>query len=367
MTNQTQTTSQLPTTWAAICALKSDLFAEAKQDAANNWDLRVIRSRGAVLVAEDAEGKTLLATGESWDMPKTLKGFKAALETIKGRFPTAARVLICIGCDSAESVRAMNDGDYTPWAGEATGLVYEYPESTQQPEQAAMTSEAKAAIQQMIETLSSSRKSLQARLTNWDETTALVGEQWIVCTPDAACAYKLTPIAPLGDGKKRYASECCSIVAAPLYSKEKGEEVLKYQVETRGGQSLVLMHIRDALVTDLNNVTGQENLARKALARLESRYTLTPLCPDRAIVHHSQEGDSDYSQHASKEAAWSAEQSESWVKETIAYNEWDDHATDKVKAVFMAALCEYSKDEILAAADEGCSWPEDLGFVEAKE
>lgn len=119
---------EVPTTWAAISELRKDLLAAAKADAASNWDLRVIRSRGAVLVAEDAEGKTLIATGDSWDMPKTLKGFKAALATIKSQFPTASKVFICIGCDAAESVRAMNDGEYTPWAGEAQAVVHVFPE-----------------------------------------------------------------------------------------------------------------------------------------------------------------------------------------------------------------------------------------------
>ena len=117
-----------PATWRDICELKKDVLADAKKDAGSNWNLPVVRSRGAVLVAEDAKGETLLATGDCWDMPKTLKGFKTALATIKSQFPTAAKVFICIGCDAAESVRALNDGDYTPWAGEAQAVVHAFTE-----------------------------------------------------------------------------------------------------------------------------------------------------------------------------------------------------------------------------------------------
>lgn len=114
----------VPTAWGDIKQLRSALFAEAKKDASNNWDLPVIRSRGAVLTAEDNEGKTLLSSGECWDMPHTLKKFKASLVAIKNQFPTAAKVFICIGCDSAESVMAFTDNDYTPWSGEASALIH---------------------------------------------------------------------------------------------------------------------------------------------------------------------------------------------------------------------------------------------------
>ncbi|WP_270820457.1 hypothetical protein [Aeromonas sp. Y311-2] len=268
MTNQTQTTNQLPTTWAAICALKSDLFAEAKQDAANNWDLRVIRSRGAVLVAEDAEGKTLLATGESWDMPKTLKDFKAALETIKGRFPTAARVLICIGCDGAESVRAMNDGDYTPWAGEATGLVYEYPQQEQEQQAASASKAANGELVKLLDDLSSSRNALNERLAQWERLTrsALVGEQWIICTPDALAAYKLVTVKALGNGMSEFSSEFCSLQNAPLYSQKRGKEVLARQQELRADQELVLMHIREAITKRLASIDSVEAAVRAGMA-----------------------------------------------------------------------------------------------------
>lgn len=118
----------LPATWGDICELRGNLWAEAKIDAGSNWDLPVKRSRGAVLVAEDAEGKALVASGDCWNMPKTKKEFKVALATIKSQHPTARYVFICIGCDAAESVGAMNDGDYTPWAGEAQAVVHEFTE-----------------------------------------------------------------------------------------------------------------------------------------------------------------------------------------------------------------------------------------------
>lgn len=125
-------------------------------------------------------------------------------------------------------------------------------------------------IEQLIETLSTSRVSLSERLARWNETTqsALVGNQWIICTPDASCAYKLTKHEDAGDGKVRYTSEICRIEDAPLYGKEDGEAILAYQVETRGGQELVLMRYPDALAIDLQNTERQEAIAKTALARV---------------------------------------------------------------------------------------------------
>lgn len=117
----------VPGSWGEIRKMKSDLFAAAKQDARENWDLSVIRSRGAVLVVESEAEEILAPTGECYAMPGTLKDFKQTLQTIKRHYPTAHRVWMCLGCDGAESVTDMNDGHYTPWAGEAQAVVYEYP------------------------------------------------------------------------------------------------------------------------------------------------------------------------------------------------------------------------------------------------
>lgn len=118
---------QVPGSWGEIRQMKSDLFAAAKQDARENWDLPVIRSRGAVLVVESETGETLAPTGECYAMPDTLRDFKQTLQAIKRHHPSAHLIWMNIGCDAAESVTDMNDGYCTPWAGEAQAVVYEYP------------------------------------------------------------------------------------------------------------------------------------------------------------------------------------------------------------------------------------------------
>lgn len=125
----------LPGTWKEIRKMKSDLFAAAKQDARDNWDLNVIRSRGAVLVVEDKADSPIISTGEGYSLPDTLRDFQRALAAIKRHNPTAHRVWMCIGCDAAESVTDMHNDNYTPWAGEAQAVVYEYPTTSQINEQ----------------------------------------------------------------------------------------------------------------------------------------------------------------------------------------------------------------------------------------
>lgn len=115
-----------PTTWAAIKALKSDLWDEAKTMALRDWDLPVTRSRGAVLIVTDRAGAPLIASGENYELPKSLAAFRNTTASIKAKFPNAFQIFMCVGCNSAQTVSHMNDGYYTPWAGEAEALIYEY-------------------------------------------------------------------------------------------------------------------------------------------------------------------------------------------------------------------------------------------------
>ncbi|WP_429110673.1 hypothetical protein [Aeromonas veronii] len=50
------------------------------------------------------------------------------LRSIKEVHPTAARVWLVVGVDSAVNVRDLNDGDYQPWSGEAEAIVHRYSE-----------------------------------------------------------------------------------------------------------------------------------------------------------------------------------------------------------------------------------------------
>jgi len=122
----TLTGVELPKNWSAILALKSDLFARAKDDARSNWDLPVVRSRGALLVVDDENGTNLLGTADCCYLPKTKKGFESALLDIQKSYPTARYVSICVACDSAASVMEMNGEEYQPFSGEATAVIHEF-------------------------------------------------------------------------------------------------------------------------------------------------------------------------------------------------------------------------------------------------
>lgn len=131
-----------------------------------------------------------------------------------------------------------------------------------------MNADMKAAATQLIESFTTSRAKLTESLERWDSLTAsaLVGEQWIVCTPDAMATYKLITVRQLGNGQAEYKSELCHLADAPLYSQGNGQKVLDVQRSIRIGQELVLMHIREAITTNLKMLDTQEVAVREAMA-----------------------------------------------------------------------------------------------------
>lgn len=118
----------IPSNWAGIKQLKSDLFIQAKSIAKKNSEMPVVRSRGALLTVTDATGKVLISTADVFYIPETLTKFKESLKAIKEEHPSAVHVMLSVGCDSADSVHDMNNDCYEPWTGEAYGLVHEYTE-----------------------------------------------------------------------------------------------------------------------------------------------------------------------------------------------------------------------------------------------
>lgn len=118
----------IPKTWTEIKKLKRDLYAEAKDQALSDWEYPVIRSRGGILAVADANEKVLIPTGECLYLPPNQTLYMRLLRSIKEVHPTAARVWLVVGVDSAASVRDLNDGDYQPWSGEAEAIVHLYSE-----------------------------------------------------------------------------------------------------------------------------------------------------------------------------------------------------------------------------------------------
>lgn len=118
----------IPKTWTEIKKLKRDLYSEAKDQALSDCEYPVIRSRGGVLAVADANEKVLIPTGECLYLPPNQTLYMRLLRSIKEVHPTAARVWLVVGVDSAASVRDLNDGDYQPWSGEAEAIVHLYSE-----------------------------------------------------------------------------------------------------------------------------------------------------------------------------------------------------------------------------------------------
>lgn len=118
----------IPKTWTEIKKLKRDLYAEAKDQALSDSEYPVIRSRGGILAVADANEKVLIPTGECLYLPPNQTLYMRLLRSIKEVHPTAARVWLVVGVDSAASVRDLNDGDYQPWSGEAEAIVHCYSE-----------------------------------------------------------------------------------------------------------------------------------------------------------------------------------------------------------------------------------------------
>ena len=118
----------IPKTWTEIKKLKRDLYAEAKDQALSDSEYPVIRSRGGILAVADANEKVLIPTGECLYLPPNQTLYMRLLRSIKEVHPTAARVWLVVGVDSAASVRDLNDGDYQPWSGEAEAIMHCYSE-----------------------------------------------------------------------------------------------------------------------------------------------------------------------------------------------------------------------------------------------
>ena len=133
-----------------------------------------------------------------------------------------------------------------------------------------MSTDMKAAAEQILETLASSRATLTERLERWDSltATALVGQQWVICSPDSMAAYKLITLRELGNGQAEYESRFCSLADAPLYSERASQKVLEVQRGLRAGQELAAMHIREAITIKLQALEDEEACIREALAKM---------------------------------------------------------------------------------------------------
>ena len=115
---------QLPTTWTAFKELMSETRDLAKGEAEANWDFPCHYSRGVVLTATDAEGDILISTADCVALPTTLGAYRKKLAAIVREHPNATQVYAEAGYDGADSLYAFNNGDYQPWTGAWSALVW---------------------------------------------------------------------------------------------------------------------------------------------------------------------------------------------------------------------------------------------------
>lgn len=116
---------RLPQSWREFQALIQETRQRALSDAKTTSGYPCHRSRGVMLTAEGSNGETLIACGEDYEMPKTLAGFRKAVEQLQNEFPGLHTVWAECGYDSAASVYDLNEVlDYAPWTGEAEVMVW---------------------------------------------------------------------------------------------------------------------------------------------------------------------------------------------------------------------------------------------------
>lgn len=91
------------------------------------------------------------------------------------------------------------------------------------------------------------------------------------------------------------------------------------------------------------------------------KYEISKTCPAAIIFQALDSGYYDYSEFESMDAAWEAEQKEDWVKSALAHGQ----SLDEVEAEFLSTLTESTAQEAMQAAQDGYSWPTELGYVNA--
>lgn len=122
---------RLPTSGRELQAMLSDVRQRALRDAKASTTFKCHRSRGVKVTADNGLGHSLIVSGDDFEFPKTLAGFRKVIAALQERFPDLMYVWAECGVDSAASVYDLNEVmDYEPWTGEASVLVWKKGHST---------------------------------------------------------------------------------------------------------------------------------------------------------------------------------------------------------------------------------------------
>lgn len=142
--------------------------------------------------------------------------------------------------------------------------------------------------------------------------------------------------------------------------------------------------IKDMILSDFNGEICKEfiRVVRAVIQSIKPKelqdlikeagmYKLTEKAPLNAIVQFTQGGGVyDLSAYGSREEAWEGEKTESWVAGVYEYLQAEMLSASPAEseavaeAEFKATVHEYSRDEILSAAENDEAWPLDFGYVE---
>lgn len=87
-------------------------------------DYRVVRSRGTHLFAVQGS-EHVINEGSCVALPQSAAELRQRIMSIRKEFPECTFIGICVAVNGADSVKQMNEGEYDPYVGEASIVLWE--------------------------------------------------------------------------------------------------------------------------------------------------------------------------------------------------------------------------------------------------
>ena len=97
-------------------------YATIKNEAQR--DYRVVRSRGTHLFAIEG-GEHVINEGSCVALPQSATELRQRIMSIRKEFPECTFIGICVAVNGADSVNQMNEGEYDPYVGEDSIVLWE--------------------------------------------------------------------------------------------------------------------------------------------------------------------------------------------------------------------------------------------------
>lgn len=87
-------------------------------------DYQVVRSRGTHLFAVQGS-EHVINEGSCITLPHSATELRDRIMSIRADFPECTCIGVCVAVNGADSVKQMNDGEYDPYVGEASIVLWE--------------------------------------------------------------------------------------------------------------------------------------------------------------------------------------------------------------------------------------------------